>query len=136
MATQRASPAASPTVLLVEEDVLVRMPIAEYLRDCGYRVVEAASGTEALMVLRQPNVTVDALFTDAQLAGTLDGFGLVQWVRKNRPGAQIVIAGSPRRAAKEAGKLCEEGPMLAKPYEPQVVEGRIRQLLAARRRWN
>ena len=136
METQQASPAASPTVLLVEEDVLVRMPIAEYLRDCGYRVVEAASGTEALMVLRQPNVTVDALFTDAQLAGTLDGFGLVRWVRQNRPGAQIVIAGSPRRAAEEAGKLCEEGPMLAKPYEPQVVEGRIRQLLAARRRWN
>ena len=136
MQTQQTSAVAGPTVLLVEEDVLIRMPIADYLRDCGYRVVEAASGTEALMVLRQPNLTVDALFTDAQLSGTVDGFGLAQWVRQNRPGAQIVMAGSPRRAAKEAGKLCEEGPMLAKPYEPQVVEGRIRQLLAARRRWN
>jgi CheY-like chemotaxis protein len=136
MQTQQASPAAGPTVLLVEEDVLIRMPIATYLRDCGYRVVEAASGTEALMVLRQPDVTVDALFTDAQLSGAVDGFGLAQWVRQNRPSAQIVMAGSPRRAAKEAAKLCEDGPMLAKPYEPQVVEGRIRQLLAARRRWN
>lgn len=56
---------AFPTVLLVEEDVLIRMPLAAYLRDCGYKVVEAVSSTEALMVLQQPDVTVDALFADA-----------------------------------------------------------------------
>jgi CheY-like chemotaxis protein len=136
MESHQAPPAALPTVLLVEEDVLVRMPIAAYLRDCGYRVVEAASGTEALMVLRQTDVTVDALFTDAQLSGAPDGFGLVRWVRQNRPDARIVMAGNPRRAAKEAAKLCEEGPMLAKPYEPEIVERRIRQLLAKRTRLN
>ena len=127
---------AFPTVLLVEEDVLIRMPLAAYLRDCGYKVVEAASSTEALMVLQQPDVTVDALFADAQLTGGMDGFGLAQWMRLNRPQSQIVLAGTPARAATEAGRLCEEGPMLAKPYEPQIVENRIRQLLAARQRWN
>lgn len=127
---------AFPTVLLVEEDVLIRMPLAAYLRDCGYKVVEAVSSTEALMVLQQPDVTVDALFADAQLTGGMDGFGLAQWMRLNRPQSQIVLAGTPARAVAEAGRLCEEGPMLAKPYEPQIVENRIRQLLAARQRWN
>ena len=39
------------TILVVDDEVLIRMPIAEYLRDCGYRVVEAANGDEAIAVL-------------------------------------------------------------------------------------
>jgi CheY-like chemotaxis protein len=39
------------TVLVVEDDVLIRMPISQYLRDCGYRVIEAANADEAMAVL-------------------------------------------------------------------------------------
>jgi len=47
---------------------------------------------------------------------------------------QIVMAGTPRKAANEAGKLCEEGPALTKPYDDQLLESHIRQLLVARER--
>ncbi|MBY0558476.1 MAG: response regulator [Hyphomicrobium sp.] len=105
------------------------MPIATYLRDCGYRVIEAASSDEALLVL-QHHSSVDVLFSDVDVPGAIDAFGLSQWARKNRPEIKVVLAGSPKTAAKAAGKLCEEGPHLAKPYEPDAVEDYIRRLLA------
>jgi CheY-like chemotaxis protein len=39
------------TILVVEDDVLVRMPISQYLRDCGYKIIEAANADEAMTVL-------------------------------------------------------------------------------------
>ena len=66
------------------------------------------------------------------MPGSVDGFGLRQWIAKTRPSTHVILAGTPKRAAKEAGELCEEGPLLAKPYEPQVVEDRIRRMLAVR----
>ncbi len=117
-------------MLIVEDTVLVRLAIAAYLRDCGYRVIEAASSDEALLVLQQSATTIDVLFSDADIAGDLDAFSLCQWSRKNRPETRIVMAASSKGAAVAAGKLCEEGPYLAKPYEPQAVEDYIRRLLA------
>ncbi len=70
---------------MVEAEVLVRLSISQYLRDCGYRVIEAASTDEAILVL-QDGVRVDIVLTDVQMPGAMDGFGLSQWVRSNRPG--------------------------------------------------
>jgi CheY-like chemotaxis protein len=119
-----------PTVLVVEDNVLVRAPIAAYLRDCGYRVLETATSDEAMLVLDRYPVPIDVVFSDAEVAGTLDGFAFTQWVRKNRPQTKIIMAGSPKRAAAAAGTLCEEGPHLAKPYDPGFVEDYIRRLLS------
>lgn len=130
MTKPRTRNSSSPTVLIAEDAVLVRMAIAAYLRDCGYRVIEAASSDEALRVLQQSSVSVDVLFSGVNIAGALDAFALSQWTRINRPLIKIVMAGAPKSAAAAAGKLCEEGPDLAKPYEPQMVEDYIRRLLA------
>jgi CheY-like chemotaxis protein len=64
------------TILVVEDDVLVRMPIAHYLRDCGYKVVEAANADEAVTVLSHKETVIDLVFTDIEMPGALDGFGL------------------------------------------------------------
>jgi CheY-like chemotaxis protein len=74
---------------------------------------------------------IDVVLTDAEMSGAMDGFALSQWVRKNRPEVRMILSGTPQRAAAIAGDLCEEGPMLAKPYEPKLVEDFIRRLLAA-----
>jgi DNA-binding response OmpR family regulator len=126
------SATAAETILVVEDDVLVRMVIAEYLRDCGYRVIEAATAGEAMLVLQQPELRIDAALAAVELPGAMDGFGLSRWIREHRRGVEIVLAGSAARAAEAAGDLCEEGPMLAKPYEPQHVLDRIRRLIAER----
>ena len=127
--------AAQPeTILVVEDEILIRMLIAGYLRDCGFKVIEAANGDEALVVLQQPDVAIDIVFSDVDMPGSLDGFGLAQWIRQNRPGMDVVLAGSPARAVSAAANLCESGPTLSKPYEPQIVLDEIRRLLAARAR--
>lgn len=125
--------APSPTVLLVDDEVLVRLVISDYLRECGYRVIEADSAEEAVVVLRQADVSVDVVLSDVALPGPMDGFSLAKWTRQNRPDVAVLLAGSVGRAASAAGELCDNGPTFSKPYDPQAVADRIRRLLAAGR---
>ena len=110
--------------------MLIRLVIADYLRECGYRVHEAANADEAIAVLESPEVMVDIVFSDVIMPGSMDGFGLARWVRSNRPQIDVVLTSGIDRSAEIAGMLCEAGPLLEKPYEPQSVVDRIKQLLA------
>lgn len=93
------------TVLVAEDDVLLRIAIAEYLRDCGFRVIEAAGGLEAKTVLqRGPQIHV--LFADARLAGSDNGFALAQWTRRYRPKITVILSAGLMRKAEAAAHLC------------------------------
>ena len=70
---------------MVEDEVLIRLVIADYLRDCGYRVHEAVSAEEAILILQAPEVSIDIVFSDVEMPGEMDGFGLARWVRANKP---------------------------------------------------
>src|SRR5262245_35823766 len=122
-----------PCVLVVESEVLVRLAVAAYLRECGFKVVEVGAADEAQRVL-QSDVAVDVVLCEVdgagELAGGLDGFGLAQWLRRERPQVKIILTSGVRRTAQEAGALCEDGPHLAKPYDHRNLERHIRQLLA------
>jgi DNA-binding response OmpR family regulator len=115
------------TILIVEDEVIIRMNVSEYLRECGYKVIEAANGDEALQVLKDPSIAVHIVFSEVQMSGTLDGFGLSQWIRTHRPDLRVLLAGTLDRAVHTAAEVCEEGP-LSKPYEPHRLLGRIKQL--------
>jgi len=127
-----ATVGTAETILLVHGDILVRSALASYLRDCGYRVIEAANTAEAITLLEQDDASVSVVFTDVGMAGDSEGFELAQWVRRERPHVEVVMAGTPARAAAVAGDLCEDGPMRTKPYDPQSVAAEIRRLLAKR----
>jgi DNA-binding NtrC family response regulator len=130
----RADAAEPETVLVVDHEVLVRMVIAGYLRDCGYRVIEAAGADEARAVVASDEARVSVVLAslEAAGAGAGDGFALARWIRERRPGVEVILAGTPARAAEAAGDICEQGPLLARPYDRQVVHDRIRRLLARR----
>jgi len=121
---------SSKTVLVVDSEIIVRMTLSEYLRHCGYRVVEAASGEEALTVLKDSDTTIDVTLAEVELRGDIDGFQLAAWIRTRRPAISVILAGTPSRAAKAAGDLCEDGPMMSKPYDPQLVVDRIKRLMS------
>jgi DNA-binding NtrC family response regulator len=125
-------PEAQETILIVEDEVLIRMTIAQYLRDCGYRVIEAVSGDEAMSVLHHLDTRIDIVFSDIEMPGSVDGFGLAKWIRDNRPGLDVILAGTVRRAVSAAHELCENG-LMPKPYDPQAVHNNIRRLLASRK---
>ena len=123
------APASQPTILVVEDEVLIRMAVSDYLRECGFHVIEAGSGDEAVEVLKA-DTAVDIVFSDVNMPGSLDGFGLAQWIRRERPQLKVILTSGVARKAKEAGDLCEDGPFLAKPYHHNDLERHIRQLLA------
>ena len=126
--TSSATP--SETVLVVDDEVIARMVICEYLRQCGYKVIEAVNTDEALTILQHIDAQVDVVLCGMSEAAAAGAFMLAQWIRRQRPATNIILAGNHARAADAAGDLCEEGPMLAKPYEPQLVSDRIKRLLA------
>jgi CheY-like chemotaxis protein len=129
-----SKPVAVETILVLDCELLVRMSIAQYLRDCGYRVLEAASVDEAMTVLQKPDIHIDVVLSDVEMPGPMNGFGFAQWARSLRPGLNIILAASPERATHAAAELCEHGPLLMKPYDPKVVLEHIKSLLAARER--
>jgi DNA-binding NtrC family response regulator len=125
-------PTLQETILLVEDEVLVRAPIAQYLRDCGYRVIEAVNAEEAMTVLLHEETVVDVVFSDIEMPGAVDGFGLAKWIRERRPGLDVLLAGTINRTVENAKQLCAQG-SVPKPYEAEIVHSHIKRLLAARK---
>ena len=126
-----ANSQAVQTILVVEDEVFVRMVISDYLRSCGFRVIEAANADEAVTLFEHHEITIDVVFSDIEMPGSMDGFELAKWVRAHRPTIDVILAGNAPRAANAAADLCESAP-LPKPYEPQFAVDRIRRLIAMR----
>ena len=115
------------TILVVEDEVLIRLALAEYLRDCGYRVLEASNAAEAKSVL-VADMPVDLVFSDVHMPGEENGFMLARWIRQNYPDTQVLLTSGVANATEKAGDLCEDSP-IPKPYSHRAVLRRIRALL-------
>lgn len=122
------------TILVVDADILVRHVIADYLRTCGYTVQEAASGREVQIILEIEAERTDVVLADADAQGDVEGFALARWLRENYPHIDVILAGTPMMAAARATDLCEDGPAVHKPYQPQSIADRIKWLMAQRAR--
>lgn len=118
---------APSTILVVEDEVLIRLAIADYLRDCGYRVLEAHSGEEAQSILSSGEL-VEILFADINLGGGINGFELAQWTRAHFKGIRIVLTSGAHKSAEIAADLCD-GPLLTKPYSYERLAEHIKSLL-------
>lgn len=117
---------AAQMVIVAETDVIARMILAQYLRECGYDVLEAATSDDVLAVLRSGR-RIDILLLDAQISGGVGGFTLTRHVREKFPDTEIVLTFGVTKAAEKAGEICDEGP-LDRPYHPQEIVRRIKRL--------
>jgi DNA-binding NtrC family response regulator len=106
-------PAFLPSVLVVEDEILVRMLVSDELRAADYLVLEAVDADEAVAMLRA-GVRVDLILSDVRMPGSIDGMGLLRFSRENYPGIPVIIT-SGHLSATEA---CAEGAtrFLPKPY--------------------
>ena len=121
---------AHKNIVVADGDVYARTVICAYLRECGFRVLEAASEAEAKTLLDQDQWPVDVLLIDTDLGSPGGGFALVSKARVERPGLKIILTASVPQAAQTAAALCEEGPLTSRPYDPQLVADRIKRMLA------
>ena len=122
---------SKPVVMVIEPEVLVRMTVAAYLRECGYKVIEGVVAADVRTVL-EGAVRLDVVFCEVQLPGGTDGFSLARRLRQTHPMIDVILTSGVAGAAEKSKDLCEEGPM-EKPYQAADVAARIRVLLERRK---
>jgi DNA-binding NtrC family response regulator len=81
---------AAPTVLVVEDDELIRLALASPLEDAGMSVVAVADADAAIEVLKSDN-NVRAVISDVKMPGSVDGVGLAKWLKEHRPKLPVVL---------------------------------------------
>jgi CheY-like chemotaxis protein len=113
-----------PVVLVVENDVLLRLVTASNLRDAGFEVIEAANSGEAIRILDR--IPVDVLFSDIDMPGKMDGLALAQWVHQRQVGTRIILTSGGERPL---GGAKEYASFLPKPYAVRDVEHLLRSVL-------
>ncbi len=124
MASHEAA-ARQPAILVVEDEILIRSPVAEFLRGAGYKVIEAASAAEAVAIFAS-GTQIDLVFSDVNMPGAMDGVGLVRWIADHHPGIQVILTStiSQARRARQIG-----AGFLGKPYRLAEAARRIGALL-------
>ena len=113
-----------PIVLIVENDVLLRLVTASNLRELGFEVFEAADAVEAVTVLN--TIAVDAVLSDTCIPGRMDGFALARWVRERRLDTRIILSSTAKQSL---GEAAEYATLLAKPYADAEVQKLLRRML-------
>jgi CheY-like chemotaxis protein len=103
---------AGSTILVVEDEVLVRMMIADALRNAGYIVLEASNADEALEVLRH-SPKVRLVFTDLRMPGSMDGAKFAGFVRSAYPVIKVVLTSGESAAV----DLAEHDGLFPKPCD-------------------
>ena len=113
-------------VLVVEDDVLLRINAGEMIESAGFDVVETASADEAIAVLER-RVAIHIVFTDIQMPGSMDGLKLAHVIRSRWPPVRIIATSG--QVALRPGDLPEGGRFLPKPYSAALVANTLRELI-------
>jgi CheY-like chemotaxis protein len=122
-----ATSARRPLVLIVEDEVLLRMDAMEMIEEAGFDVIEAANADDAIALL-ETRSDIEVIFTDIDMPGSMDGLKLAHAVRGRWPPIRIVTTSghfSPGRDQLPSG-----GEFIAKPYDLDDVAAIIRGMMA------
>ena len=114
-------------VLLVEDDTLVRLTLAEILEDAGLDVLEAGNAEDALEILRHPAHRIRVLVTDLNLGAGDGGLLLAAKARRHLPNLQVVYAtGSPEKFIAHTFSPWEM--VFLKPFDPAALAAAVEAL--------
>jgi two-component system cell cycle sensor histidine kinase/response regulator CckA len=117
------------TVLLVEDEEVIRRVLSQSLQGNGYSVLEAGDGSEAIAICERPNQQIDVLITDVVMP-LVSGPELVQRVLSKRMGLRVLfISGYTDRALIHQGLRAPGTAFLQKPFTPDVLMRKVRELL-------
>lgn len=114
-------------ILIAEDDELIRILVAQYLQEAGFKVIEAFNAGHALALINEGGRPIDLIFTDVQMPGEMDGHALAQWLERHWPDIPVLLpSGSDRPFIDPVSKhRC----FIPKPYALPEVERHIRDLL-------
>jgi CheY-like chemotaxis protein len=115
------------SVLVIEDETLLRMVAVDMLEEAGFNVVEAATADEGARILAEAH-RIDGVFTDIETPGDLDGIGLAHVTHALHPNAAILVVSG--RVRVEAAALPPRSRFLGKPYSSVIVLNALQELLA------
>jgi CheY-like chemotaxis protein len=110
----------SVRVLLVEDELIIRLVAAEVLHDEGFEVIEAADGAQAVRLIDGPD-GFDLLLTDVQMPGPIDGIQVAIHARKRHPKIPVVVVSAQPINARRLDGLGPRKIFVSKPYELQAL---------------
>ena len=116
---------ATTSLLIVEDEIILRMATADEFREAGFFVNEASNGDEAVAML-QSFSNIDAVFSDVRMPGTLDGVGLAEWVKLHYPNIRMFLTSGTLEAF-PTNQTVADG-YFPKPYVTTEVERAIKQV--------
>lgn len=118
------------TILIVEDEAVVREVVAEYLPTLGYTVLSASDGKQALDIIKE-NKSIDLLFTDMVMPGGMSGTELATQAKELIPNLKVLLtSGYPKNSLNENQVSTEEH--LMKPFKLDELARKVRVLLGAR----
>ncbi len=108
------------TILVVEDEILIRMDIAQELTRASYAVIEATNAAEALAIFEGGHA-VDLVFSDVRMPGPIDGLGLLGIVRQRFPSIPVVLTSAHASLDEIEGLV-----FIPKPYQLSAVLSAVR----------
>jgi DNA-binding NtrC family response regulator len=119
-------PERAATILVVEDEILIRLAVADFLRDGGYRVFEASNAAEALKVLASGE-PIELVFSDITMPGAMDGLCLAAWIRQMRPAIHVILTSGVVSAVSAAQQSVAT--VVEKPYSYDTLAASIKRLI-------
>jgi two-component system, response regulator PdtaR len=115
----------SPVILIVEDELLIRMDSAEAIENAGFEVIQAGNADDAIAIL-EARTEIHVVFTDIQMPGSMDGLKLARFVRDRWPPIKIVATSGLVRV--EDDDLPAGSVFLPKPYRGAEVVATLKEL--------
>jgi CheY-like chemotaxis protein len=129
MSTESIDKGDGETVLVIDDEPLLRMLVLDVLEDNGYRAIEAVDGAGGLKIL-QSDARIDLLVTDVGLPGGMNGRQVADAARKLRPDLKVLfITGYAENALIGHGHLEPGMEVLTKPFPVATLGQRIRDMI-------
>jgi CheY-like chemotaxis protein len=115
---------SKPTVLVVEDEALLRIIVTEELQEAGFEVLEAGDGHSALEILKS-RCEVDLLFTDIRMPGDLSGWDVAEEARREHPHLPVIYATG---YSEDPLRVVPGGRFFKKPYRASAILEAVRDL--------
>ena len=116
-------------ILLVEDEPLIRLILAEELTDAGFDVFQLASGDEAALLMESGEAAFDLLITDLHMPGTHDGVAVARLMRRQSPVLPVIYTSGRPDLFDEIRSSRPNDAFLAKPFLPSELVRVVRHLL-------
>ena len=118
--------AVLPTVLIVEDEMVLRMRAVDIVEDAGFNPIEAVNADDALAILESRS-DIELLFTDIQMPGSMDGLGLAHAVHVRWPSIKIIVVSGQLNPPSIDLPPCSR--FFGKPLEPGQMIAQMRNMI-------